>query len=448
MKADMKTTVEKVSSLQRKLNIEVPATVVANAFNSVFKSIQKNANIKGFRPGKAPMATIKTMYKDRVQQDVVQDLIQKHYYEAIREHQLEPISYPEFEFDVPKEDTQFAFTASIEVKPEVALKKYEGLEIEKEKLEVDDKKINDVLENIRSSRAETVPVLEDRTAMKGDIAIIDFEGFVDGKPLENGAGKDHNLELGASQFIEGFEDGVLGMTPGQSKTLSLKFPDPYHAADIAGKPVDFKVTLKSLKKKQLPELNDEFVAKMMGGNMSGAGSEEKHTLASLKKNISDDITQSESKRIEQDLKNRLLKKLVSLNPVDVPPSMLKEQKKALVEDMKKRMSEQGMNDKDFDQYSEKWEKDFESTAAEMIQSGFIVDAIAKKHELSWNEQDLEAKFAEYAKQTGIDIERIREFYSRPEQNNRVTYMITEEKVISFLLGKSKISEVPKAKLPS
>ncbi len=438
----MKSSVEKVSSLQRRLNIEVPAQAVSSAFDQMLKGIQKQANIKGFRQGKAPIATIKSVYGDRVKQDVVQDLIQKHYYEALREHQLDPISYPEFEFDQLDEGKDFSFSANFEVKPEVNLKSYEGLEVDKEKYEADEKKVEEVLQNIRSARAEMVDVLEDRAAEKGDVAIVDFEGFVDGKPLENGAGTDHNLELGANQFIEGFEEGVIGMKIGQVKTLNLKFPDQYHAADIAGKPVEFKVTLKGLKKKKLPDLTDAFIAEMMGK----AGSGETQTLESLKETIRKDFSESELKRIEGDFKNRMLKKLVAQNPVEVPPSMLLEQKNALKEDMKKRMVEQGMGENDFGSYAEKWDKDFESSASEMIQSGFLIDTIAKKHDLRWTEADLEKKFDEYAKQTGIDKARIKEFYSRPEQMNRVTYAITEEKVIDFLLKSAKVKEVSKDKL--
>lgn len=441
----MKTKLEKVNSLQRKLNIEVPAEVVKLAFDRAFKGIQKDAHLKGFRPGKAPMQTIRSVYGDKVKQDVIQDIVSKAYTEALREHSLTPVNYPEFEFDNPAEDKEFSFTANFEVRPEVTLKKYEGLEVQKEKFENDETRVTQILENIRNSRSQQVDVLEDRPAQKGDIAIIDFVGFVDGKPLPNGAGTDHPLELGANQFIEGFEDGVLGMKVGAKKTLSLKFPEQYHAADIAGKPVDFEVTLKKLKKKELPELTDAFVAEMMGGaNMGGEG--ETKTLEGLKKTIRDDVEQTEKKRIEGDFKNRLLKVLVAQNPVDVPASMLKDQKQMLIEDTKKRLSEQGLSDAEFQEYTTKWDKDFETTAAEMIQSGFLIDAIASKHELRATEADLDAKYEEYAKQTGIDLKRIKEFYSTPEQENRLAYSITEEKVIDLLLKTAKVSEVSKDKL--
>ncbi|MFM6930079.1 MAG: trigger factor [Bdellovibrio sp.] len=428
----MKSNVEKVSNLSRKINIEIPAAIVQASFSKVFNGIQKDVTIKGFRKGKAPLNTIKSMYGDRVKQDVVQDLVQKHYAQALQEHKIDPISYPEFEFADPAEDKDFSFSASFDVRPEINLKKYEGLEVEKEKIDFDSKKVDQVLENIRSSRATFETVTEDRAAKNGDTAVVDFEGFIGGAPLENGAGTDHHLELGAKQFIEGFEEGVVGMKKGETKTLSLKFPDPYHSADLAGKPVEFKVTLKEIKAKVLPELNDEFI-KSLGGP---------EDLAALKKTIQEDLEKTEQKRVEDGFKNRLLKTLVKENPVEVPPSLLKEQKASLVEDFKRRMTEQGMAEADFKSYVEKWDGDFTNTATEMIQSSFLVDAIAKKHDLFAKKEDLDAKFAEYAQQTGIEESRIKEFYGRPDQASRLTYQITEEKVINLLNKTVKVKEVP------
>ncbi len=428
----MKTNVEKVSSLHHKVHIQVPVEVVQTAFNRIFSNIQKEVSIKGFRKGKAPLATIKSMYTDRVKQDVAQELIQMHYIKALTEHKLDPISNPEFEFDTPAEAKDFSFSASFDVRPDVNLKKYEGLEVEKEKFAFDDKKIDEVLQNIRSSRASLEEVLEIRPAQMGDVAIIDFEGLVDGKPLENGTGTNHNLELGAKQFIEGFEDGVIGMKVGDSKTLNLKFPTPYHSADLSGKAVEFKVKLTGLKMKVLPELTDEFLS-TLGSPTS---------LEELKKTIREDLENTEKKRIEDAFKNRLLKKMVQENPVGVPPSLLKDQKNSLIEDFKKKMNEQGMSPADFQDYVTKWDNDFEKTAAEMIQSSFLVDAVARKHDLHCKEADLDKKLQEYTAQTGIEEARIREFYGRPEQTSRLSYMITEEKVINFLSEKINIKEVP------
>lgn len=427
----MKAQVQITQGLQRKINVEIPQTVVTNAFEKVYQSIQRSVQIKGFRKGKAPLSTIKSLYKTQVLGDVAQDLIQSHYPQALKESNIDPINYPEFEFEDPSEEKDFAFTAIIEVRPEVKIKKWEGLEVEKEKFVFNDAQFEQVLNNVRSSRAKIVDVLEDRPAQMGDTAIVDFEGFVNGGPLENGVGVDHNLELGSKQFIEGFEEAIVGMKIGDKKTVNLKFPDPYHSAEIAGKPVDFNVTLKGLKKKELPEINEELLAQI--------GT--KQTVEEFKKTLRDDIEQSDKKRIEDNFKNRLIKKMVEANPVDVPASLLKDQKAALIEDFKKRMSDQGMQEGDFESYVQKWDADFAKTAGEMIQSSFLIDALATEHKLICTKEDLEAKFAEYAKQTGLEETRIREWYAKPEQASRLTYMITEEKVIKLLTDKAKVKEV-------
>lgn len=427
----MKAQLEKTEGLQRKINIEIPQTEVQNAFEKVYQGIQRQVEIKGFRKGKAPLATVKTMYKDRVVGDVAQDLIQKHYSQALKDQNVDPISYPEFEFEDPKENQDFKFTAIFDIRPEVKVKKWEGLTVDKEKYVLNEEQFNQTLNNIKQSRARLVDVLEVRPAQDKDLAIIDFEGFVDGKPLENGTGSDHQLELGAKQFIEGFEEGVLGMKVGDQKTLKLKFPSPYHSAELAGKPVEFKVTLKSLKKKELPELTDELL-KEIGANQ---------TVEEFKTTLKKDIEQSEQKRIDEAFKNRLIRKLVAENPVDVPASLLKEQKAALVTDFEKRMKDQGMQEAEFQDYVTKWDADFAKTASEMIQSSFIIDKLAVDHNLACTEDDIKNRFDEYAKQTGIELSRIKEWYDTPEKMSRLSYAITEEKVIKAITEKANIKEV-------
>lgn len=427
----MKAQIQVTEGLQRKLNVEVPADAVKSAFSKVYGDIQKQVEIKGFRKGKAPISTIKTMYKDRVSGDVAQDLISAHYPLAIKEQNIDPINYPEFEFDDPSETKDFSFTAIFDIRPEVKLKKWEGLEVEKEKFVLDEKRVEEVLTNIRNSKVTYETVLEDRTAAMGDISVIDFDGFVEGAPLENGAGRDQNLELGSKQFIDGYEEGIVGMKVGEARTLNLKFPSPYHSASLEGKPVEFRVTLKALKKKVLPEITEDLL-KTIGSSQ---------TVEEFKKTIVADIEQSEKKRIEDNFKNRLLKKLVEANPVDVPASLLKDQKAALVEDFKKRMTEQGMQATEFENYVQKWDADFAKSADEMIQSSFLIDKLAAENDLICKQEDVSLRFEEYVKQTGIELARIKEWYSKPEQMSRLTYMITEEKVIKLLTEKSKIKEI-------
>ena len=427
----VKAQIEVTEGLQRKLNVEIPHEVVKSTFDKVYQDIQKQVEIKGFRKGKAPLATIKNMYKNRVQADVAQDLIQMHYPTALKDQKIEPISYPEFEFEDPSETKGFSFTAIFDIRPEVKVKRWEGLEVEKEKFVLDQKKIEQVVQNVRSSKVAYVDVTEGRAAIMGDVAVFDFDGFVDGKPLENGSGRDQKLELGTKQFIEGYEEGIVGMKVGETKTLNLSFPSPYHAAELAGKPVEFKVTLKGLQKKEMPELTNELL-KSIGSN---------DTVENFKKTIEADIEKSDRKRIEDAFKNRLVKKLVSENPVQVPASLLKDQKETLIQDFKKRMTEQGMSETEYQDYVQKWDADFSNSASEMIQSSFLIDKLAQEHDLICKKEDVDQKFDEYATQTGIELSRIKEWYSKPEQMSRLTYMITEEKVIKLLTDKARVKEV-------
>lgn len=427
----MKSNIESLTNLQKKLTIEVPIETVRTSFQKAYAGMQKKATIKGFRKGKAPIAMIRDMYQEKVTPDVLNNLINDGYFAALGEHKINPIDMPEINVDQFSEEDGLKFSATVELRPEVELKSYEGLKIQKEKLNISETKVLSVIEDIRRNQAEVSPVVEDRPAQEGDIAVIDFEGFIGDAPLENGAGKDQDLELGANQFIPGFEEGVVGMKIGSNKELNLKFPEQYHAKDIAGKDVTFKVTLSGLKKKTLPEVNDEF-AKKVG---------EHENLDALKEAIRGDIKNGEEDRIKNELKDRVLKALVAANPVEVPPSMQKKQKDRLVEDLKARMQQQGMGQEQFEEYKKQWDGDFDETASAMIQSSFLVGALAEKHDLHAKDEDFEKKMQEYAAQIGLDIDKIKEFYGKPEQRGQIDFQITEDKVVSFLMEKANVEEV-------
>lgn len=432
----MTSSLEKLSSLERKLNIVVPAAEVQAAFAKAFQGIQPHAVVKGFRKGKAPLSAVKKFFGDRVKQDVIENIVQTHYASALDEHSLDPISYPTIEFDQIDENANFSFSAEFEVRPEVKLAQWEHLPVKKEKLEMPPGFIDATLEDLRRSRADMVPIFEERPAQNGDIAVIDFAGMLLDGPLENGSAENHPLELGSNSFIPGFEEAIVGMRLGEVRDVPLTFPEAYQGG-LGGKPVTFKVTLKELKKKSLPELNDEF-AKSLGGPAQ--------TLDELKKAIHDDYEQREQRRIAEDLKNRLMRVLVDRNPVEVPKTLLNEQKKALVEDFKKRMAQQGMNEEQFDDYKGKWDADFEQTASFMIQSSFLIDAVAREYKLFATAEDVEKKMIEYASQTGIDLARVRDFYNEKDRKGRLAFQISEEKVVDFLTSKADLKEVPRAEL--
>lgn len=435
MKENIKTNLEKISNLERKINIEVPVEKVTEAMSKVYRSIQDQVTIKGFRKGKAPIEKIKAMYGEQARQDVARDLVQTYYVEALEEHSLEPLGQPQIEFELVKESEPFKFNAQFEIRPEVTIEQFENLPVEKEKLELDDKKIESVLENLRQSRIKETPLLIIRPAMKGDLATIDFAGFVDGKPLENSAAAEQTVELGNSGFIPGFDEGIYGMNPGENRRLDLKFPEDYREG-LAGKDVTFDISLKRLGQKTTPELNDDFAKEV--GPFSN--------LSELKEQIKKDLTTNEETRIQKDLKSRIVKALVERNPVEVPPALLRDQKKALIDDLHQRMEQQGIGHDQFTEYSKKWDSDFEDSAKFIIQSSFLISSLAEKLKLSCSQEDIDARVEEYAASTGIDIDRIRKFYQQPERSSSIRFQITEEKVVKHLIDKAAIREVPRSEL--
>jgi trigger factor len=428
----MKINVEKTSHLERKINVEIPVEKVEHALDRVYQNIQQNVTIKGFRKGKAPMATVKSMYKDKVMNDVVRDLIESHYLEALEQEAIEPITNPNFEFDPLVEGQSFKFSAQFEIRPDVKLEQYEGLPVEKEKLDLDESSVESHLERLRESKASEAPLFEDRPAQKGDLATVDFEGFIGGTPVENSAGKDQTIELGNSGFIPGFDDGIIGMRVGVSTTLNLKFPEQY-PPDLAGKDVQFKVTLKKLAKKSIPELNDEFVQSVS----------QLKSVDELKNAIREDIKSSEEGRIKKDLRNRILKALVSRNPVDVPPTLLREQKMALMADIQQRMQQQGLSQDQFHEYVKKWDQDFEQSAKFIIQSSFLINSIAEKLKLKASEAEMQDRLKTYSQQTGIEMSKLKEFYDKPERQSSLRFQITEEKVVDHLISTANVRELPK-----
>ncbi|MBK9293451.1 MAG: trigger factor [Oligoflexia bacterium] len=432
----MKAELKKLDGLSRRLQIEVPSATVNAALERMYQQVQRKAKFKGFREGKAPMSMVKTEYKSRVELDVAEEIIREYYDKALTEHSLEPINFPAIEFDGFKENEPLKFAAVFEVRPEVSLKKYKGLEVEKEKLEIKEEVVDKILEDIRKAKATIAPVIELRAAQMGDVAIIDFDGRVDGKPLAGGSAQEHMLELGAKQFIDGFEEGVVGMQPGSKKTLTLKFPEDYQAKDIAGKDVEFDVTLKEIKKKVLPELDDEF-AKSMGNHT---------TLEDLKNEIKKDVVAGEEKRVRDDLKTRILHALVSANPFEVPQSMVKEQKEIITEDVHNRMKQDGMTDAQFEEYKAKWDADFTKSAEFVIRSSMLVNTVAREENLAASDEDFSQRLESYAKQSGIEIEKIKAFYSKPDNRSRLKFQMTEEKVVELLIKEAKVKELAKDKL--
>jgi trigger factor len=431
----MKSSLEKISGLERKISIVVPPEVVNSTFDKAYKGIQNQVNIPGFRKGKAPMPVIKQKYKGHVISDVVNDLVKDAYLKALIEHALDPVSYPQISFDNVEENKPFQFSATVEIRPKIELKKTSGLKVQKEKLNVDETQVNEILKNLQDSKTTHADSMK-TTLEKGDIAMIDFEGFIEGQPLAGGKGENYPLEIGSNQFIPGFEEQLVGMNVGGSAKVRVKFPDDYHATDIAGKPVEFDVKLHKIQSKQTPELNDEF-ARTVGTY---------DNLDALKKNIRESIEKREQTRINEDFRKRLLKVLVKENKFDVPKSQVSEQRENLLNDMKNRMQNQGISESELKTYEGKWASELDEAALFMIESGYLVNELAKLKDIKVTDEDRNTKLRAYAEESGISFEQLSQFYKKDDSQSRLDYQIVEEKVLDAIANDCKVELVEKSKL--
>lgn len=434
----MSSRLEIISNLERSLNIAIPAEQVSEAFSQAYQQINKEVTIKGFRKGKAPISTIRTIYGDRVKQDVMESLISKHYSSALDEHKLDPITFPSIKFEKPIEpDSDFSFIAHFEIRPALELKRVEGLEVKKEKFEWDESRLAPEIEELLYRHSQIVDDSADRPIeKKGDIAVIDFRGLVNNEPIENGSATDYPLEIGHNQFLLEFEQGLMGMKVGEEKEIEVRFPADYHAESLAGKEAQFHLKVKALKIRKIPELTDDFVK---GLPQAFA------TVEELKESIRENLKHSEQRRIDEDLEKRILRVLDRNNFVEVPPSLGKEQKEELIRNVTNRMKQQGFSEAEVAEHTKKWDEHFNETAKFMVRSSFLVDAVAEKFHLGATDSDVQREISYFESVMGKG-KKSQKIYDNPETRSRIRYRITERQVVKYLIDHAHIVEVSKEEI--
>ena len=334
----MKSVVEDISSVKKKINVEIAPEAVVKELEKALADVAKKARIAGFRQGKAPKAIVEKHYGEEVRNEVTQRLVTESYLQALQENNLNPVEVPHIEnVSSLAKGSPLTFTATVEVRPNIELGAYDGIEVKEQVIAVSDEELNQTIDRLREMYAQ-LEVVEGRPLEKNDTAIIDFEEFREGKPIEGAKASDYMLALGANSLIPGFEDQLVGMNGGESREIKVTFPADYNNKVLAGKDAAFKVTLKEIKKKVLPELNDEF-AKDIGGNTS---------VDELREGIKKDL--EARKRDEQASAQReeILSKLVEAHTFDIPPGMVESELQAMARQQATRMARQGMDKKTFD----------------------------------------------------------------------------------------------------
>lgn len=399
----MSYTLENVEKNKVKLTIEVASELFEDGMKKSYQKNVKYINVPGFRKGKAPRKMIEKMYGPAVfYEDAVNFIIPDAYDEAVKEADIHPVSQPEIDIvTIGEADKPFVFTAEVFTKPEVKLGTYKGVEIEKVENKVTDADVDAEVASMREKNSRMVTV-EDRAAENGDITTIDFEGFCDGVAFEGGKGTDYELTLGSGTFIPGFEEQIAGKKIGEEFDVNVKFPEEYHSEELKGKDAVFKVTLKGIKVKELPTLDDEFAKDVS----------EFDTLDALKEDIKAKLTKEAENKTKAEIENRALEAAVEGAEIDLPECMVDNQVEKMLEDYAYRLKSQGIDMKMYLQYTQMTEdqlkEQMKPSAKQQVLGSLVLEKIAELEKLEATDEDIEKEFDKIAETYKMEKDKIRE----------------------------------------
>ncbi len=424
----MKSVIEEINPVKKKINIEIEPDSVAKEMDKAIKDVAKKAKIPGFRPGKAPKNVVEKHYGEEVRSEVINKLISDSYLMALREHKLSPVDMPKIEnITELAKGSPLSYTATVEVRPIIQLGVYDGIEVTEKDLAVSDAELNQTLDRLREMYAQ-LEVVEGQALAKDHTAIIDFEGFHDGKIIEGAKAADYMLAMGSGNLIPGFEDQLIGMKKGEIRDIQVTFPKDYTNKEIAGKEARFTVTLKEIKKKVLPELNDEF-AKDTGGHK---------TVEELKARIKEDL--EARKRDEQGSAQReeLMSKLVDAHAFDVPQGMVEHELQTMARQQATRFAKQGMDIKSFD--VKKFMEKNRDLAMKRVKGILLLEEIAEKEKIDVTDQELSASIAAMAKGAGQTADAVKKYYESQDGGlDNLRASLVQEKAMGLLLSRTKKS---------
>lgn len=423
----------KVENTENKNEVKLSFVVEAEKFDEAMKKVYaktaKYFTIPGFRKGKAPMNMVEKQYGTEIfHEDTFNELVPEIYETAIKENNIQVVSNPDIDITQIGKGKDLIFTAIVQIKPEVKLGKYKGIELKKIEYNVSDHDIEHELGHMAEHNARLVSI-EDRTVEKGDITVIDFEGSIDGVPFEGGKAEKHELKIGSNTFIPGFEDQIVGMKLEEEKDITVTFPEDYFSKELAGKPAVFKVKLHEIKKKELPKIDDEFAKDVS----------EFETLAELKNSIKERMQKANEEKAKYEMEDAALKAVSDNVEIDIPSGMIDAEIDNMMKDIEQRLQYQGLTLAQYFTLSGKTEaqvrEEMKEQAEKAVKSRLVIEAIIKAEDIKPEEKEVEEKLKEMAKNYGKTEEEMskNEYIKEYIENN-----MKVEKAIEFIVNNAKI----------
>jgi trigger factor len=424
----MQATIEKVSNLERRLNVSLPTQEIEAEVQSRLKRLARNIRMDGFRPGKVPFRLVQQTYGGQVRQEVLGDVLQKSFGEAVRQQNLRVAGYPRFEpKPAPEDNQQVEFSATFEIYPEVGVNDLGQVQIDRPVVSVGEAEVDKTIEILRKQRIHYREV--ERAAQAGDSVTIDYRGTIDGQEFEGGSGSDHSTVLGEGRLLAGFEQQVLGARPGESRAFELTFPEDYHGKEVAGKTAQFEVTVKRVAEPVLPEVNADF-AKALG---IADGDVEK-MRADVKGNLEREVRRRSDARV----KDQVMKALLDNSSIELPKSLVQIEVERLMEGMRRDLEARGLKSDQIPMPAEA----FEPEAKKRVTLGLIIAELVRRESLAAKPDQLKAVVQDYAQSYERPEEVVRWYYQSPERLREVESLVLENNVVDWVLSKVKVEDKP------
>ena len=425
----MTSTIEKGEKNQVKLTISIDADAFEKAVQEAYLKNRGRISVPGFRKGKAPRRVIEQYYgKEVFYSDAIDAIYYDAYEAAVKEHGIEPVDNPAVDI-VSIDENGFVFTATVDVKPEVKLGDYKGIEVTRTTYTVPESMVDAEIAMTRERQARFVEV--DREAKNGDTVMLDYAGTVDGVAFDGGTAEDQSLELGSGRFIPGFEEQVVGMKAGDERDINVTFPTEYHAEDLAGKDAVFHVKVKQVQEKQLPDLDDEFVKDI---------SDEYDTLEAYRAGIRERLEKEAADRASNEFDNDLLTKIVDAAEVDIPNSMIERQIDSMIRNFEARLAQQGLKLADFMKYTGQDEKSFRGQyrdqAEKSVRANLVLEAIENVENFEVSDEEIDAEIEKFAKQIGQSVEELKKNLTEGDREYFKADVI-RDKAVKFLCDNAK-----------
>ena len=425
--------IEELSPVKKKMSLEIPWDEVKNELDAVYHDVGKKARLKGFRPGKIPRKVLETYFKDQAEGETTTNIVNKYYWQTLEEKGIVALSRPEINQEGIKENTNFSFTASFEIEPELEPKNYKGLDLEKEEVRVTDDDVQKRIDEIRHMFATMEEVKEDRAAVEGDFVVIDFEGTLNGEVYQELKAENYFLEIGSGKFVPGFEEQLVGIKKEGKKEIKVTFPADYHESKFAGQEVVFNVAVKSMKEKKLPE-NDENLIKNF---------EKYNTFEDFKNDVCASLKEKNQQTTKIDLQNSITEKLIKDNDFEVPPSLVERQIYYMMADTQRRMMTAGIDEEQAMDFSLKMHDKFKDDAEKTVKSFLLLKKIAQKESLTVDETDIEKYLQDLAAQHRRDYESLKKMYEEEDRKENLKLEIMQKKVFDFIEQNANIKTVEK-----